>query len=329
MNRFSPDPTFGTREKPLNLAVPEPAAESGETPWNAAFLDPRARRRSSSHVVFGQSNRFRWTGAGNLSVKATFDGHAMVEAGGGLHRLEPDRYLVLNQGREYTYCIENDRPTDVFSVFFDPEMTASAIRSYLLKADRQLDDPFGKVHPEIEFFERVYGDDNVAEHLRSMREELPAFHNDTLWLQENLHHLLEFLLSKYEETWKEVESVQAVRAVTKEELYRRLYKARDFAYATLDQPVSLDDLAYVACLSTNYFLRSFKALFKQTPHQFIIEKRLQRAQHLLRESDQSVSEICLAVGFQSLGSFSWLFKKRIGLSPEAFRRAELENPDSD
>lgn len=271
-------------------------------------------------MVYGESTNFHWTGTGNLSVKTVFGGHAIIESGGGLHRIEPKSYLVLNQEREYTFRIDSRQPVRAFSVFFEPTMIRSAIRAYRSTMDQQLDDPFRSVDETIEFFERRYDQDGVAEHLQRMHDDLPAFRHDPLWLQENMLGLLELMLKGYQETWNEVDEVQAVRAVTKEELYRRLYKAKDYAYATLDQPVSLDDLAYVACLSTNYFLRSFKALFRQTPHQFIIDRRLERAQSLLRDTDMSVSEVCLAIGFQSLGSFSWLFKKRIGASPEQFRR---------
>jgi AraC-like DNA-binding protein len=207
-------------------------------------------------------------------------------------------------------------------MFFEPRILGQALRSRRQRLSDELSTPFPSSTAGFELFERMFESDAVGQQLTRVHEELPNFKHDPMWVQESLHTTLDLLLDRQSEAWHEVNQVQAVRAVTKEELYRRLYKARDYAYATLDQPVSLDDLAYVACLSTNYFLRSFRGLYKQTPHQFIISKRMDRARSLLKTTDLSVSEICLAVGFQSLGSFSWLFKRRCGLSPEAFRRHE-------
>lgn len=270
-------------------------------------------------MVFGRVRRFGWKGSGNLSVKTVFSGHAVVESGGGRHRVEPGSNLLIDHGNEYQIEIDSDRPVDGFSMFFDAKSVAEALRSERNVLEAELAGA-----PAIDsegFFERNYEGDEVQDHLSKVYSELPGMWSDSFWVQEQIHLTLSLIAKRHWQTLNEVRQVQAVRAATKEELYRRLYKARDYAYATLDQPISLDDMAYVACLSTNYFLRSFRGLFKQTPHQFIIEKRMHRAKRLLQETEMSVSEVCLSVGFQSLGSFSWLFKRRVGLSPEAFRRA--------
>jgi AraC-like DNA-binding protein len=120
--------------------------------------------------------------------------------------------------------------------------------------------------------------------------------------------------------YKEVEKLPAARQATREELYRRLHHARDYAAALFHQPVTLDDMARVACLSPNHLLRTFKGAFGQTPHQFITTRRLEEAGRLLRTSQQPVTEICYAVGFESLGTFSWLFHRRFGVSPSQYRR---------
>jgi len=113
-----------------------------------------------------------------------------------------------------------------------------------------------------------------------------------------------------------------VRAASREELYRRLHRARDYAAACLDEPITLNDMARVACLSTNHFLRTFKQAFHQTPHQYLTRIRLERAQGLLTQTNQPVTDVCFAVGFESLGSFSWLFRQRVGLAPDAYRKAK-------
>ena len=86
-----------------------------------------------------------------------------------------------------------------------------------------------------------------------------------------------------------------------------------------DDPISIEDLSREVALSPYYLIRSFRHAYNQTPHQYIVGKRIGRAKELLRNSDLSITEICAAVGYESLGSFSALFRKVAGLSPSAYR----------
>jgi AraC-like DNA-binding protein len=112
-----------------------------------------------------------------------------------------------------------------------------------------------------------------------------------------------------------------VRPGTRIELYRRLHRARDFVLAALPEPLELADLARVACLSPSHFLRAFRRAFGVTPHAYVTAERMKTACRLLASTDQPVTDVCLAVGFDSLGSFSWAFRRRYGLPPQAWREA--------
>lgn len=120
----------------------------------------------------------------------------------------------------------------------------------------------------------------------------------------------------------EAQSLPAARPTTRTELYRRLWRAREFLEASFTERVTLPDIAAAAELSPHHLLRLFKAVFGETPHQLTTRRRLERAEELLLSTDRSVTDICFDVGFESLGSFSTLFKARFGLSP-AQRRAAL------
>lgn len=100
----------------------------------------------------------------------------------------------------------------------------------------------------------------------------------------------------------------------------RLCKARD-QLRNMDLPSpSMDEVAKTAAMSRYHFIRQFKAVFGETPVQFRTRVRLDRAKDLLAQSDDSITAICMAVGFSSLGSFSALFSRRFGRSPSTFRR---------
>lgn len=99
-----------------------------------------------------------------------------------------------------------------------------------------------------------------------------------------------------------------------------LRRARDHADRTYAQPLTLDDLASVACMSKYHFLRLFKATYGMTPMEYVSQRRIERAQDLLRATNLTVTEVCFAVGFSSLGSFSSRFRELVGESASEFQR---------
>jgi AraC-like DNA-binding protein len=101
--------------------------------------------------------------------------------------------------------------------------------------------------------------------------------------------------------------------------FSRLCRARDMLREVNDRPLTIDDVAREAAMSPFHFIRRFNALFGATPHQYRIRTRLDRAKDLLALRDDSVTDVCMTVGFSSLGSFSDLFARRVGVPPTAYR----------
>ena len=106
----------------------------------------------------------------------------------------------------------------------------------------------------------------------------------------------------------------------KHEVFRRLCRARDLLQELRDPSPSIAHLAREVQISPFHFIRQFETVFGVTPHQFRIQSRLDAARHLLAMGHHSVTEVCMEVGFSSLGSFSTLFTGRIGETPSAYRR---------
>src|SRR3954466_12451860 len=102
---------------------------------------------------------------------------------------------------------------------------------------------------------------------------------------------------------------------------RHLLRARDLADARYFEPLDVDDLAAAAGLSRAHFSREFKRAFAESPHAYLLTRRLRRAAALLRTTDRSVADICLSVGLQSIGSFTTSFTRTYGRSPPAYRAA--------
>jgi AraC-like DNA-binding protein len=100
---------------------------------------------------------------------------------------------------------------------------------------------------------------------------------------------------------------------------RHLLRAKDLADGRYFEPLTVADLARAAGLSRAHFSREFRRAFGETPHQYVLTRRLERAAALLRNTDRSVTEICFAVGLTSLGSFTSSFGRVYGTTPLAYR----------
>lgn len=106
---------------------------------------------------------------------------------------------------------------------------------------------------------------------------------------------------------------------TSREILDRLNRARSFIDLCYDLPLNLDEISSHACFSRYHFLRLFRQAFNITPHQYLVERRIERAKELLSANDLRVTDVCFEVGFQSLGSFSSLFRKSVGQAPITYR----------
>ena len=108
------------------------------------------------------------------------------------------------------------------------------------------------------------------------------------------------------------------------EIHERLCRARQFIDDSYQQPLDLAEISKQACLSRYHFLRLFRAEFETTPHQYLIQRRIEKAKELLRGRSLSVTDVCFEVGFESLGSFSSLFRKCVGRAPSSYRQRERQ-----
>jgi len=108
-----------------------------------------------------------------------------------------------------------------------------------------------------------------------------------------------------------------------EEINRRMLRARDAMDRTYAMPLDIANLSQVANVSEAHFIRTFKTTFGETPHRYLQRRRVERAMFLLRETERSVTDVCLDVGFGSLGTFSRTFADIVGDTPTEYRNRKL------
>ena len=218
--------------------------------------------------------------------------------------------------------IEGEETVETFCIFFQSAFVEEVWRSVTARANRLLDDPDVKPATSLVFPETLRGPDpGVARRLDAMRRALDNGKASEGFLEEGFHALARDLLNVRSDIDQEIARLPAVRASTRRELYRRLHRGKDFLDASWNERVTLAEAARAACLSPHHFLRLFSSAFGQTPHRYLVRKRLERASRALAGTERPVGATCLDCGFESFGSFSSLFRRRYGLSPREFRRA--------
>jgi AraC family transcriptional regulator len=316
--RFAADPS-GAR---LNLEAD--IAAYVDRPNSLLFMDDGIVRFEGTNVVVhtrehGEGYREHM---GPLSVTFSSSGRRVCMVDGRRMAVDEDSYLLSNLGQYVAGTPEVDPQGESFLIGFWPGFAEDVLRTIVTPADRLLDNiKLARFQP-VEFFPQLYRHDEIV---TPVLEELRcAVHSGEMthgWLEEWNHRLLHRLLFAHRVVVKDIETLPAVKAATRAEYYQRLNRARDFMESHLDAPLDLRRISAEAFLSPHHFLRLFKQVFKETPHQYLTRRRIERAQRLLLRTEMPVTDVCFAVGFESLGSFSWLFKKRTGLSPEQYRKA--------
>jgi AraC family transcriptional regulator len=255
-----------------------------------------------------------------LCVKSVARGSAWYSTRRGRYLVDAETFLVINHGQEYSLEIAAGSDTETICPFFQPGFLGHVAGCLKSGPDRLLDEPSSEGE-DPEFFERLYPMQAgpVAARLKALHGGLRGPGVCRPWLEDQLYGLAGDLLVLRKGVQREVAAFPGSRPSTREELYRRLHRARDYIDSCFAQHLSVAQVARVACLSPYHFHRTFCRAFGETPMRHLQARRLRAACHLLSATDRSVTSIGLEVGFESLGTFSWLFRKRFGLSPREFR----------
>jgi len=309
--------------KPESVGVPTQAYT--DSPSMVRVLsDGRVEMTSACNIMLSwQTTRLYnpETSEGGLAIRWAYNGQRFFESEGHRFAVDDNSYFLFNAGRSFSSYIQSETPVECFTVSFVPCLAGETLRSLVTPDDRLLDDPGGGENaPPVNFLEKAYPhDQNVTPHLQRLMwyrdSELATYG----WFEEQFRELLVGVLAAHREVLREIEMVPAARAATRLELYRRLHRARDFMEAGLNRPLTIREIAAAAWFSPYHFLRLFKQVFRETPHQYLTRRRMEQAQYLLTKTNHSITDICFALGFESLGSFSWLFRRHLGVPPEIFR----------
>lgn len=233
--------------------------------------------------------------------------------------VDANSFLVLGDGEKYSMDVDMPRPIETCCAFFERGFAEEIARDATTPIEASLDDP-SRPAPPLQFLSRLHLDPEgtIVRHLQTLAARCSE-HLQPSSVEEDFFLLAKNLLFLYDQVSRQISRVPAVKASTREEVFRRLQTAKEYLHSHHDQPVSLDEVARTACLSRYHFHRSFTQVFERTPHAYLTSVRLARAQSLLR-SGVPVLEACVEVGFTSQSSFGRLFRAHYGVPPSAIRK---------
>ena len=255
-----------------------------------------------------------------LSVKCMFNGSALYRADRAWFAVNERGYLILNDQQPYEIHIDSPTRVESFIIYFPRSWAEQVLASLTLSPEILLDEPQHLPQRPTRFFERFTPHDQlVSPVLRALRRAHKSGRLADLWVEQKLRELLARMLQAQNDSLRERDALPAQRASTREELWRRLNRGRDYIHARFECALTLPEIASAAFLSPFHFLRGFKEVFRLTPHEYLSACRVERAKFLLERTELPVTEICFSIGFESLGSFSSWFTRLTGSSPRAWR----------
>ena len=286
--------------------------------------------KSANVIIHAKSKNISYpTHWGPLSIKCAFKGKEFYGLNNCVYSITDEKYLVINNGSIYSSFIDSDVEVNSFTINFSPFFVKELLQG-LLETDDTLLSDFGNYgnRNDIEIIEKLYAHDNTVSplifKLLALTED--NFNKNIHQIEELYFLLFERLLCKQKAIINEISNVQAVKRSTQNELYKRLYRAKDFIDSCYTDEISIQDLANVCLLNQCYFLRQFKKYFKIAPHQYIILRRMEEAKKILeRYDDIPISAVCSKVGYSDPSSFSRLFKQYYSYSPEQYQHRHHTN----
>lgn len=284
-------------------------------------IDAYNKRFKQSNVIINASSADvaypeHW---GCLSVKCAFGGNETYKVADRYYAVNSGNYFICNEGEYYSSCIAAKEPVESFTLNFSHQFVDIVARG-LSNTDLQLTGQPGFSYGSNEFIQKLYPHGGaLSSSIFRIKKLALNFDENKEIITEQYYTLLENLFLSQQHVLNEIKQVKAVKLSTRKELYKRLHYAKDYLESCYQEEVSIEKLALISCLNRAYFLREFTKYFKQTPHQYLIRKRMSVAKELILNTRLPVNEICFSVGYTDAGSFGKLFKKHFLHAPESYR----------
>lgn len=238
------------------------------------------------------------TDASRSSIKLVLSGVEDYNVNGNRYKLGIDQFLIVDKHSKVNLNINDKKGVKGVCIFADQKLIEGAFKNYTSSCESLLDSPFKLDNTSL--FEKLFffNENRTGAFLKSNVSFILNKHvqNQEIDFDSFYYNLVNCLVQDQLEIRGELKKLSTAKKSTKEELFRRVSKARMYIEDNFTEKIYLDELAQDVCLSKYHFLRSFKAIYQLSPYQYLIQIRLNKAQELLRK-EYSISEINNIIGF--------------------------------
>lgn len=274
---------------------------------------------NTNFIIHEHARQYQWSGECFLSVKSFYNGRARYSVQQREYTVEDNNYLILNDCTKYKLTIDSNAPVESFCAFFSPDFVRHVV-SELNSSQEQLLDFSAREVAGFNFLERNYQQAGEVSNILQLGRKLSTLNFSGIEREEFYYRLLNSILIQNSRSLKEADILTSKKKATRQEIYRRVYYAKDFIDVHFTENLTLKEIAGVALLSENHLLRSFKKTFKITPFQYITQLKIAEAKRQIIDTENSITEIATSLGYSSLSNFSYYFKNVVGLSPMDLRK---------
>lgn len=246
-----------------------------------------------------------------LSIKLPINGTESYLIDNTEYTIRPGSFLLVNEGQQLTCVLDSPEVVESICLYLDGGTYGEIIQRYANGASL---DSIGHQHNEVLVDKYYMTDCGLSQFLTSITRLTDL----TALTEEHFIQLTEKLALHQIGQQNMVANVAAVKYITKKELAKRLRIARAFIFEHYADPITLDDIAQVACLSKYHLLRSYKQMFSTTPYQALLMRRIDKAKAMLARGN-GIQDVGISCGFNDRRSFSRAFKQTTGYTPSTFQ----------
>ncbi|WP_234734473.1 helix-turn-helix domain-containing protein [Tellurirhabdus bombi] len=275
-----------------------------------------------NRVINSLSKLCRWpTHCDSFSLKFVFTGTETYCLNKNQFSIKKACFLAVNANQPYSSFIQSEEWVASLALYFNTLFLNQTLGVYTTPEDRLLDNPNFVHRQAVWFFEPIYVlTPSILSRVWTLKTSLETRILTESELEEHLHGILADLFWAYkQEVLRKSETLSAIKRSTRIELYRRLQLAKAFLDDQVTEAITLDDVAKASMLSKNHLLKHFKQMFQRSPHQYLTQRRLERAKNSLVHSDLPINRIALQTGFEDPSAFGRLFKSSFATTPQQYR----------
>lgn len=256
----------------------------------------------------------------NFAIRYSVDGLERYELNGHIHDVHKGTYLLSNGYTEGWVEVESVKKVKSICLGITDELISEVVAAIIEPNTPYSDSDLGGFFNSSQFLENIYPTQNtqLGHWLLNLNTAIHQGNfkpNDVDF--EFFYAICENLVADHIPIFKQLQAIPSIKSATKKELFKRISKGKDFIDSAFLTPLTIDMVAREACMSEYHFFRLFKAVFGLSPHQYILKKRLEYGNTILKQDKIAVSDAAFEAGFTDIFTFSKAFKKHFGYTPSS------------